>query len=532
MAEHQLGRVEDLLQDGGMQRLELEGKPVILARVAGEYHAFGGNCSHYGAPLDEGVLKEHTIICPWHHACFDIRSGLRLEPPALNNLPRYPVRVEAGMVTITLPHDNPTQPQGKADSADARTFVIVGGGAAGGAAAEELRQAGFTGQIVLVSAAPTIPLDRPNLSKDYLDGHAEPEWIPLRSEDWYAERDIELRLGAAVTGIDVEGHQIHMHQGEPIAYSKLLLATGALPRQLRDVPGTDLDGVYTLRSLADADRIIQAAEGGKRAVVIGASFIGLEVAASLASGRGVSVTVVAPEEVPFDRLLGVEVGRMFQQEHENNGVQFRLGDGVVRMTGQDGRVSRVELKSGETLDADFVVVGIGVVPATDFLRDSGLALHERDHSVRVDRHLRASHPDVYAAGDIARWDDGSPQGVRIEHWRVAQQQGLVAAHSMLGGDDTMHQRVPFFWTSQWKITLRYVGHAAAWDEIIFWGGTPAQKQFIAFYVQDGHLQAATGCGYDRELDAVELILRHQMPLTPAQMRDPGFDLIAYARGNA
>ena len=246
MAEHQLGKAETLLQEGQMQRIELEGKSILLARVAGTYYALGGKCTHYGAPLDEGVLKGTTLICPWHHACFDVRSGLRLEPPALNNLPRYPTRIEGGEVMVTLPHDNQTQPQGKADPGDGRHFVIVGGGAAGGAAAEELRQAGFTGRITLINSGPDVPIDRPNLSKDYLDGHAAPEWIPLRGQDWYAERDIALRLDTRVTHVDVEGHQIHMNQGNAIHYDKLLLATGAVPRQLRNVPGMDLAGVYTL----------------------------------------------------------------------------------------------------------------------------------------------------------------------------------------------------------------------------------------------------------------------------------------------
>ena len=245
-----------------------------------------------------------------------------------------------------------------------------------------------------------------------------------------------------------------------------------------------------------------------------------------------SVTVVAPEDVPFGILFGDDIGRMFLQEHEQNGVRFYLGDGVVGLTGQHGQVRRVELKSGERLDADFVIVGIGVVPATDFLLHSGLVLNERDHSVQVDRHLQTSQEDVYAAGDIARWKDGSDRGQRIEHWRVAQQQGMVAAHNMLGETLTVDQRVPFFWTTQWKITLNYVGHAATWDEIIFWGGTPEDRQFIAFYVSGGKLQAAAGCGYDTEMDAIELILRDHMPLTLNQMRDPGLNLSAFARGGA
>jgi NADPH-dependent 2,4-dienoyl-CoA reductase/sulfur reductase-like enzyme len=222
---------------------------------------------------------------------------------------------------------------------------------------------------------------------------------------------------------------------------------------------------------------------------------------------------------------------MFQQEHEQNGVRFCLDNGVVGFTGSNGQVRRVDLKSGESLDADFVVVGVGVVPATDFLLGSGLSLNEHDHSVEVDRHLQTNHVDIYAAGDIAWWDDGSDKGVRIEHWRAAQQQGIVAAHNMLGENQVMDHRVPFFWTTQWKLRLNYVGHASTWDEILYWGGTPEQRKFIAFYVRGGKMQAAAGCGYDAELDAIELIMRDQMPLSLDQMHDPSFSFIEYARGN-
>lgn len=531
MTEHQIGPAESLLQSGEMQRIELEGQPVVLARVQDDYYAFGGKCTHYGAPLDEGVLKGHTLLCPWHHACFDIRSGLRLEPPALDDLPRYPVHIKDGIVTVTTPHENKTAPQGEVKADDARHFVIVGGGAAGDAAAEELRRAGFAGRISVLSAAPNVPVDRPNLSKDYLDGHAKPEWLPLRSEDWFAERDIALRLNTRVSRIDPASHTVYPEDGAPLRYDKLLLATGGTPRELRQVPGAELSGIYTLRTLADAERIIQAAEAGHRAVIIGASFIGMEVAASLAGGRGVSVTVVAPDTVPFSRTLGDDIGRMFQREHERNGVHFSLETSVAEFLGQDGRVRAVTLENGERLAADFVIVGIGVMPATEFLRGSGIRLDEQDHSVRVDRRLQTSEADVYAAGDIARWDDGSDRGVRIEHWRVAQQQGIVAARSMLGDAQNVEERVPFFWTTQWQRRLNYVGHAEAWDEIIFWGGTPEQQKFIAFYVADGRLKAAAGSGYDAELDAIEFILRDRMPLSTAQMRDPSFSLVEYARGS-
>lgn len=526
MAEHSLGLANNLLQDGQMKPFELEGKPVLLSRVAGQYYATSGKCSHYSGPLHEGILRDFSVMCPWHHACFDIRSGTRLEPPALNDLALYPVRIDNDEVLVTLPHDNATAPQGKADPTVKQTFVIVGGGAAGNAAAEALRREGFVGKIVLLSNVTTVPIDRPNLSKDYLDGHAKPEWIPLRDEDWYIQRDIEVRLNSQVMRVDPTAHTVYLTTGETLHYDKLLLATGATPRQLRNLPGVELRGIYTLRSLADADALIEAVEHGKRVAIIGASFIGLEVAAALASGRDSIVSVIAPENVPFDRILGEDIGRMYQSEHEANGVQFYLSDGVTAFTGQNGAVSSVQLKSGKTLDTDFVVVGIGVMPVTEFLRDSGVTLDEKDSSVRVNKHLQTNYPDVYAAGDIARWGEGS--GTRIEHWRVAQQHGIVAAHNMLGKTEDVSTRIAFFWTTQWQLTLNYVGHATQWDEIIY-RGTPESKLFIAFYVSGGQLKAAAGCGHDQDLIALELILQNNLPLSIQQMSDPAFSLVDYVR---
>lgn len=531
MAEHRVGNVDTFLQDGEMIRLKLEDKPVVVARVDGDYHAFGGNCPHYGAPLNEGVLKGHTLMCPWHHACFDVRTAARLEPPSLNDLARFPVRLddETGDLFVTLPNDNVRQPQGKADPSDTRHFVIVGGGAVGNSAAEELRRNGYAGKITILSVVSTPPIDRPNLSKDYMAGSAEPDWIPLRDTGWYAERDIDLRLSTTVTRVDPKAHTVTLESGESIQYDRLLLATGGTPRDLKRVAGGDLDGIYLLRSLEDADRIIAQLGEGKQVVLIGGSFIGMEVAASLAKGRKLDVTVVDMVSLPFQKVLGNQIGAMFRDEHAANGVHFRLGGELKRFVGESGRVTGVELEGGEVLSADLVIVGVGVRPATDFLKDSGIRLNEKDQSVEVDSQLQTSDLDIYAAGDIARYptDDGESQ--RIEHWRAAQQQGVVAARNMLGKNDDVNYHVPFFWTTQWDIELRYVGHATEWDEIIF-RGTAKAKDFIAFYVKGGKLKAAAGLNHNREMDAIEFILMDDLPLTPEQMRDSSFDLVAYAVG--
>jgi len=528
VAEYRVDLERQPIQDGEMLRLVLDGHAVVLAGVDGNYYAFRAACTHYGGPLDKGVLKGHTVMCPWHHACFDIRSGLRLEPPALNDLPTYPIRLEGREVIITIPDSPAAQPEPEA-ATDPRSFVIIGGGAAGNAAAEELRRAGFRGKITLISAAPQVPVDRPNLSKDYLDGHAKPEWIPLRDAGWYAARNIELRLNTRVAAINPDAHTITLEDGSTVQYDSLLLATGAEPRQLK-VPGMDLEGVFTLRSLEDADAIIAAAEANSRVVIIGASFIGMEVAASLVGGRQVAATVVSPESTPFSHIFGERIGQLLKHEHETKGVQFKLENGVKQIVGSNGKVHGVELDSGEVLPADFVVVGIGVNPSTDFLNGSGLSIDAHDNSVRVNAFLQTSAPDIYAAGDIARWDNGTPEGQRIEHWRVAQQQGVAAAQNMLGRRVDINHLVPFFWTHQWGITLRSIGHASQWDEIIYRGDVEA-RDFVAFFVAGGQLKAAVSCNRDEEIAALEFIMRDKLSLTPAQMQSSDFDLVVYATGN-
>ncbi len=523
MAEHRLS--SDLPGEGEMTRLELEGKPVVITQVNGQYHAFGGNCPHYGAPLEKGMLKGETLMCPWHHACFNVRTAARLEPPALNDLARFPVQQDGDGIVVTLPNDNERQPQGKADPADGRHFVIVGGGAVGNSAAEELRRVGYRGKITILSSVESTPIDRPNLSKDYMAGEAEPDWIPLRDAEWYSKRDIDLRLKTTVTQVEPQAHMITLESGETLHYDKLLLAMGALPRDMKNVSGGDLEGIFTLRTLADASRIVEQAQEHKQVVIVGSSFIGMEVAAALAKGQNAHVTLVDMVDLPFQRVLGNRIGAAFRDLHTANGVQFRLGALLEGFVGEDGHVTGVQI-ANEVLPADFVVIGVGVRPATDFLRDSAIKRNEKDSSVEVNAQLQSSDPDIYAAGDIARYPvDGGTQ--RVEHWRAAQQQGIVAARNMAGQNDDMNHHVPFFWTSQWGFSLRYVGHAEGWDEIIY-RGNPDEKNFIAFYIKEGKLKAAAGSKHDQEMAAIEFILRDVLPLTPDQMRDEGFDLVEYA----
>jgi apoptosis-inducing factor 3 len=504
----------DELKDGEMKQVDAGGTNILLARVKGNYYAVGATCPHYGGPLAEGALCGERVICPWHHASFDVKTGDLLEPPAFDALPRYEVKTEGESVVVLVPdeaEDRRTPPMAPCDvRQDERAFVILGGGAAGYMAAQTLREEGFRGRVLMVTREDRFPYDRPNLSKDYLQGHAEPEWMPLRPDEFFEEHGIEFLRGKEVTGVDAKAKTVSLKGGEELAYDALLVATGGEPRTLQ-IAGSDLKNVLTLRSFADSDAIIAAAEGAKRTVVIGASFIGMETAASLKT-RGLEVTVVAPDQAPFEKTLGDAIGGLFQKIHEDNGVRFRLGAKVARITGK-GKVEAVEVESGEKIDADLVVVGIGVKPATDFLK--GVELSD-DGGVVVDEHLRAAD-GLYAAGDIARFTSSlTGERQRIEHWRTALQQGRIAARNM-AGRVVSYDSVPFFWTRQFDAGLSYVGHATNWDEIIFHGDV-STRNFLAFYVKGNRVHAVAGMNRDRDVAAVEGLMRDGRMLTPDQLR--------------
>jgi len=499
--EYSLANTSDL-SDGEMKEVSAGGTRILLARVGGEFHAVGATCTHYGAPLAEGALCGTRVVCPWHHACFDVTTGALEEPPALDSLPRYEVRVENGRVLARVPEaaeDRVPPRMSRRDPSDTRLFVILGAGAAGYAAAQTLREDGFRGRIALVTREDRAPYDRPNISKDYLQGHAEPEWMPLRPEEFYGEHDIGLLCGHEVTRVDADAKTITFHSGDTLKYDALLVATGGSPRRL-NIPGSDLRNVCLLRGFSDADYVIETAGRSKRCVVVGASFIGMEAAASLRQ-RGLDVTVVAPSREPFEATLGPEVGALFRRVHEERGVKFKLGAIVYRFEGTS-HVEAVTLEGGERIEADMVLAGVGVHPATGFLE--GVTLDESG-AVVVDAQMRAAD-GIYAAGDIASFPDPrTGERVRIEHWRTAQQQGRVAAHNM-AGRDTAFDGVPFFWTRQFDTGLLYVGHATHWDEVVYRGDVAA-GDFLAFYVKDGRALAAAGVNRDRDMAAIEELIR-------------------------
>ena len=478
-----------LLADGAMLLGHIGQDPVILARSGGEVFAIGATCTHYGGPLAEGLLVGDTVRCPWHHACFSMRTGEAVRAPALNPVACWSVETIDGRHFVRGRHELPSRAARLSSAGTPASIVILGGGAAAEAALETLRREGYGGRITVLSADSAAPYDRPNLSKDFLAGTASEEWIPLRDSEFYRENDIDLRLGVRATAIDTNAALVRTADGDSLSYGALLIATGAEPVRL-DIPGADLSHVHYLRSLADSRSIIQAAEHAKNAVVIGASFIGLEVAASLRA-RNVHVDVVAPGRIPMERILGREIGTVIRRLHEEHGVQFHL-PGKVRSLSDH----QVVLESSETLDADLVVVGIGVRPSLGLAEQAGIAL---DRGITVDRYLRTSVPGIFAAGDVARWPDPhTGQKIRVEHWVVAERQGQTAARNMIGGNEPF-DAVPFFWSAHYDTQVLYVGHAETWDTLQIDGSVEARDCRVAFRSAGRTLAVAT---IGRDLDSL------------------------------
>jgi NADPH-dependent 2,4-dienoyl-CoA reductase/sulfur reductase-like enzyme/nitrite reductase/ring-hydroxylating ferredoxin subunit len=487
------------LTEGGMILGQVAGEAVVLARNGGALFAIGAECTHYHGPLAEGILVADTVRCPWHHACFSLRSGEALHAPALDPVACWRVEQHEGTIYVREKLEPARRPALTAADAGPQSIVIIGGGAAGNAAAEMLRREGYAGPVTMLSADDARPYNRPNLSKDYLAGTAPEEWVPLRPPEFYAEHRIELKLGAHAAAIDAKAREVRLADDSRRHYGALLLATGATPVRL-DIPGSNLPHIHYLRTLADSRALIAAATTARRAVVIGASFIGLEVAASLRK-RGLEVHVVAPEARPMENVLGQEVGDLVRKVHEEHGVAFHLGT-----TPASFDRSYVTLRGGEQLAADFVVIGIGVRPEIALAEQAGIAV---DRGVTVDAYLETSIPGIWAAGDIARWPDRlTSEKIRIEHWVVAERQGQTAARNMLGAHERF-DAVPFFWTQQHDLQLSYVGHAAKWDRVEI-DGSLAAKDCTVTYRQGSRKLAVLTIARDRDSLAAEIELERMI----------------------
>ena len=477
-----LGIAASSVPDDGVLAGRVGEDPVLLARVDGTVVAVGGACSHYSGPLHEGLRVGDTINCPWHHACFDLRTGAALKAPALSPLDRWKVDEEDGQIFVR-------EKLAQVDAASAVTFtsqaktsiVIVGGGAAGFAAAQRLRELGFEGELIMLSADQDAPYDRPNVSKDYLSGGAELSWMPLKGKGFYHRNAINLRTNTGVATIDAPARTLTLENGETLAYDALLLATGSEPNR-PPTPGFDLDNVHVVRTLADSRTLMAAAKTATSVAVVGSSFIGLETAAALRI-RGLTVHVIGPETVPLASKMGPEVGALIKAVHEAHGVQFHLGRKVQTYDG-----AHVTLDDGSSVEADMVVLGVGVRPRLELAQAAGLIL---DKGVVVDAAMRTSDPAIFAAGDIARYPspiDGEP--IRVEHWVLAERQGQTAAAAMLGLEARLTEP-PYFWSAHYDLTIRYVGHAEAWDAIEVIGSLADQDAEVRYLKSGRAIAVAT-----------------------------------------
>ena len=486
------------LHDGALIAGRVDGEEVVLARSGDAYFAIGAHCTHYHGPLAEGLIAGRTVRCPWHHACFDLKTGEASGAPALDPIPCW--RVERAGNTVFVREKLAELAPRRLDDATVvpASIVIIGGGAAGLAAADMIRREGYDGHVTMISADNAAPCDRPNLSKDFLAGTAQEDWIPLRSDEYYRERKIDLLLRSRVSSLNVREMHVELENGRTCAFGALLIATGAAPVRL-NIPGSPTIPIHYLRTFADSQAIIATLSSAKRALVIGASFIGLEVAASLRA-RQIGVDVVAPEHEPLERVMGPDVGRFVRSVHEANGVSFHLGATVGRI---DGRT--VTLSDGTRVDADLIVVGVGVRPLTEIAEQAGFAM---DRGIAVNEYLETSAPGVFAAGDVARWPDPhTGDRIRVEHWVVAERQGQVAAKNMLG-QRVRYDAVPFFWSQHYDVAINYVGHAEKWDAVAIDGSLEARDCEIA-YKRAGRVMAVATIGRDRRCLEAELNMERE-----------------------
>lgn len=496
MALQRVARFADVPENRGLE-VQIGQTKIVLLRVGDQLRAFQGECPHAGAPLADGALCHGRLICPWHKAAYRIEDGALCEPPSLDSLKRYPLEVREGEVWVD---DQPMSDAHTPPADDERTFAIVGAGAAGTACAAALREKGFGGRIVLIDREPEAGYDRTVLSKFVIAGEMPPQEVPpLRDAIFYQTQRIE-QMNGEVARLDCANKTLHLVDGQSLSYDAALLATGGTPKPLA-VPGADLPQVFLLRSRDQAQRILDAAKPGQKALIIGDSFIAMESASALRE-YGLDVTVLARHAVPFAKQFGESVGKAIRARHQAHGVVFHTDGEAVRIEGTD-KVEAVHLDNGQRLPADLVLVGIGVTPATEAFADLPKA---KDQSLQVDGGMRVTD-GLWAVGDIATFPlNGQPQ--RIEHWRVAQQQARIAASNMLGGDEH-YLDVPYFWTWHFGKNYDYLGHAESWDEVEF-KGDPNHPPFIGLFSKNGVVAAAVAC--DRERAMAMLAERMKQPL--------------------
>lgn len=499
----------------GLLAAQLDDAQLMLARwtdSAGREHvsALDAVCTHSGAKLPTGVRVGDTVHCPFHHACFDLRTGEATVAPAYKPLKRWQADIDGDVVHVrdAAPEDEPgaagspqSEPMpGTPERVDnlrgVERVVVIGGGAAGFATVERLRRAAYTGVITLVSGEPQLPIDRTLLSKGYLDGSASAGKLPLLPDDWYGQHDVDARIGVRATAIDTAERVVTLDSGDEVGYDALVLATGATPDR-PELPGFDRDDVFVLRGVADSQAIIAAASAAKRVIVFGSGFIGLEVAAAMRT-RELDVTVVSRSELPLQRQLGDALAGMVKSLHEQQGVEFVTGSA----TSWDG--STLQLQDGGQVQGDLLVVGLGVSPSTELAEAAGLAVTD---GVVVDAYGETTVRGVFAAGDIARFPDPvTGRLIRVEHWAQAERAGALAAINLLGGQQPLSEP-PFFWSKHYSANLRITGHAESVEDAEVEGSLDDRSAVVRF-TEHGRVTSIAGVGQDhRVLELEEELLR-------------------------
>ena len=537
--EYKLKGVSSLaLSPGAKQEVEVEGIEngnVLLVNAAGKVQAVGARCTHYGAPLVKGVLTASgRLTCPWHGACFNAKTGDVEDAPALDALPVFSVTERDGSVYISGEESaiksSSRAPNFKCNSsgdAQEEKIVVVGGGSGALGVVEGLREKGYTGPLTIISNEGYLPIDRTKLSKSLMTDANKLAW---RNKSFYESGSVEW-VDGEVTDVDFSDKKITTKAGGKFAYTKLILATGGTPRLLPLQGFKVLDNIFTLRTIHDTKKITAAIgeSKGKNIVIVGSSFIGMEVAN--ATSKDNTVTVVGMESVPLERVLGTEIGAGIQKSFESKGVKFHMGAGIDKAepSGSDPSVvGAVYLKDGTKIDADLVILGVGVSPATEYLRENKVLRLEQDGSIKTDENFRVvGLKDVYAIGDIATFPYHGPGGegkyVRIEHWNVAQNAGRAVATSITSPSIKSHQFVPVFWSAL-GTQLRYCGNTMmGWDDLVL-RGNPGEGKFVAYYTKGDTIVAVATMGSDPVMvHAAELMRYNQLP-SKAQVKE-GLDIL-------
>ena len=516
------------IPDGGMKSYKQEDDSIILiTRDDDEFSAFDGKCPHAGADLGEGLRCGNRVVCPWHHGSFDSRDGTLLEPVAMRGLTQYELTDDGDSLTVNTSAKIDKRIEN--DKLIDTHTLIVGGGGAGFMTANQLRHTGYGGKITIISADDKAPYNRPLLSKMFLAGKMDEKYLLLGGADWASKNNIDLRLNQTVSEVlpnectivikDQSGHS------EQQTADFLVVATGAEPK-IPPFKGAELDGVYTLRSMDDA-KDIKAASDNQHVVIVGTGFIGMEAASALMqAAKAASITIVGRSRRVMSNIVSESVSNALIKLHEDQGVTFAFGAGVDEINGEGGKVNSITLSDGSKLAADVVILGTGVAPRTELLNEVNAP-----DGVQVNDHLQL-RDGVYALGDIAKATNQMGR-MRIEHWRVALQHGMVTAAAILNQDNinSLEERIPFFWTGQYGKSLRYSGHAATPDNNILFG-SPDNLDYIEYYFdddgEDTRASAASSLGRDKELIAFSELLRRGHAPTRAQI-NAGFDIIEQAQ---